>query len=886
MCSQFHVLVLGCALLMNLVASCDYPLDVCGAFAPGDVILGGLYPCHSNVGMLDNRTQPDNFQCSEFGVRSFVRMLAMIYTIETINESNVLPGIKLGYMICDTCSDATKAIQSADLLLSKNGSREVKCSYTRSVPTVKAVIGAQYSEESIAVAKLFNLHLIPQISPTSSASVLSDKVRYPSFLRTIPSDVHQTKAVAELVARFKWNWVGVIANDDDYGKSAVQSFVANAEKLGICIAFQELIPAYIGLADIINKIKNVADKIQNSSANVIVGFLKSELVIKLFTELLERNVSKTWIASDSWSAARDVASMYNINKVGNIFGISFQLGNIQGFDEYLKNLRPGPTAINNFIEEYKRLRFECTDEFVNYTQCVTASSEEACTLTDSLKLKSPMACNYTDPSSANDDFLLSNIDVTYSSHLAVRVVAHALRKLLKCNDTACEGDVDFPPWQLLKEIKEVNFSQDDSLFYFDKNGDSANGYDLIYWTMVNGQIKFKVVGKYKLNKPGMEVDESFIPDVIPESRCSESCKPGTIKKVSNISCCYSCINCSEGTYSDKWDMADCVSCSGKTWSLSGSTQCRNKTDMYLQWDQGYAIVLVTFGSLGIVLLFIIAVIYTVNLKTPAVKAAGGNLCYLIVASLMLSFCSIGLFIGKPNKYTCQIQQPLYGISFTVCVSCILVKSFRTFLAFVHNSQVQAKLRKIYKPLLIILFFTVIQGVICTMWLIFDSPQVDEISTSQTMEVLIQCSEGSNVGFGIMLSYIGLLAFICFVLAFKGRKIPHAYNETGYIIFSMLVYLFVWICFIPIYVTKSEQRSAVQASAILASDYGIICCHLIPKCYIMLFKKEANNEQKYMHRVRQSMGSVFSVEAAMATAQTLLRDRKRWHESLRKRRGSW
>ncbi|KAK1171207.1 G-protein coupled receptor family C group 6 member A [Acipenser oxyrinchus oxyrinchus] len=886
MCSQLHMLVLGCALVVNSVASCDYPIDVCGAFASGDVILGGLYPCHSTVGNIGNRTQPDNFQCSEFGVRAFVRMLAMIHTIETINESNLLPGIKLGYMICDTCADATKAIQSTELLLSKNGSREVKCSYTRSVPTVKAVIGAQYSEVSIAVAKLFNLYLIPQISPTSSASILSDKVRYPSFLRTIPSDVHQTKALAELVARFKWNWVGVIANDDDYGKSAVQSFVANTEQLGICIAFQELIPAYIGLGDIVNKIKNVADKIQNSSANVIVAFLKSELVIKLFTELLERNVSKTWIASDSWSGARDVASMHNIDKVGNIFGVSFKLGHVQGFEEYLKNLRPGPTATNKFIEEYKRLRFECTEEFVNYTKCVSASSAIACNLTESLKLKSPMACNYTDPSSANDDFLVENIDVTYSSHIAVRVVAHALRNLLKCNDTACERHVDFPPWQLLKEIKEVNFSQDDGPFYFDKNGDSANGYDFIYWVTANGHSKFEVVGKYKLNEPGVEVDESLITEVIPESKCSESCKPGTIKKVSNISCCYSCIDCSEGTYSDKWDMADCLSCSGKTWSLKGATQCRNKTEMYLHWDEGYAIVLVTFGSLGIVLLFIIAVIYTVNLKTPAVKAAGGNLCYLIVGSLMLSFCSIGLFIGKPNQYTCQIRQPLYGISFTICVSCILVKSFRTILAFKRYSQVQAKLKKIYKPLLIILFCAVMQGVICTMWLIFDSPQVDERSTNQTMEVLIQCSEGSNVGFGIMLSYIGLLAFICFVLAFKGRKVPHAYNETGYIIFSMLVYLFVWVCFIPIYVNKSEQRSAVQASAILASDYGIICCHLIPKCYIMLFKKEANNEQRYMDKLRQSMGSVFSVESAMATAQILLGDGQRCNDTLRKRRGSW
>lgn len=47
-----------------------------------------------------------------------------------------------------------------------------------------------------------------------------------------------------------------------------------------------------------------------------------------------------------------------------------------------------------------------------------------------------------------------------------------------------------------------------------------------------------------------------LPPQPPQSRCSESCPPGSIKKILNMSCCYTCTPCHEGTYSDEWGMFD------------------------------------------------------------------------------------------------------------------------------------------------------------------------------------------------------------------------------------------------------------------------------------------------------------------------------------------
>ena len=63
---------------------------------------------------------------------------------------------------------------------------------------------------------------------------------------------------------------------------------------------------------------------------------------------------------------------------------------------------------------------------------------------------SPLACNVTDTQEANDDYLHHAVDVTeaYNQRVAVYAVANAVKKLLKCNNTACSGDTNFKPYEV------------------------------------------------------------------------------------------------------------------------------------------------------------------------------------------------------------------------------------------------------------------------------------------------------------------------------------------------------------------------------------------------------------------------------------------------------
>ncbi|XP_062862814.1 G-protein coupled receptor family C group 6 member A-like [Trichomycterus rosablanca] len=800
MLKWMYVLIPGFVLVLGSGDTCDDEVYKCQAWAEGDVYVGMLSSCYAKVEDLYSREKPEKYNCSDFNLVSFMRMLSVIHTIETINNSSFLPGVRLGYYICDTCSHAAKAIQSTQHMLSVNSSQSDQCGLIDK-PMVKVIIGARYSEVSIIVARFLGLYMVPQISASSSAEALSNRLRYPAFLRTIPSDIHQTKALAKLMSHFKWDWIGVVYGDDDYGRDALQGFLSEAEIENICTAFEETLPYYLDQKDINDMIKKVVNTIKSSTAEVVLLILREELVHMLFTEVIKQNISRTWIGSDAWSIAQNLTRIKDINNIGNILGFTFITGPTPGFKEYLQKLSITPGTRNKFIEEYQKMGI-------------------------------------------NNDYLISMMDIgqTYAERLAVLSIAHALKKLLDCNDTVCSGEKDFPSWKLLKELKHINFTLDNQMFHFNTSGNFVNGYHLIKWVQdIPSRLRyFDVVGGYDLEQKQVHIDKTIVwynsNNTKPVSVCSEVCPPGTAKKLSKTSCCFNCTDCLEGTYSNGTNLQNCLPCPNGTWSLKGQQHCEPKREEYWMWTGLQAIIFLVFAVIGFVLLLINLVIYLVFCESPVIKQAGGYIYLLIMVGLVFSYSSVLLFIGKPNKAMCQARHTLYGLGFSLTVSCILVKALRTFIAFLPRYR-QHNVKKIYKPPIIITLCTFIQFLICTFWLIYDSPSVDIIQSKESMIITFQCKEGSGIGFAIMLSYVALLSLICFILAFKGRKVPQRFNETGHIILSMLIYLFVWVCFTPIYAAKILERSSIQAAAILVSSYGIVFFHFVPKWYMALCKKK-------------------------------------------------
>lgn len=295
----------------------------------------------------------------------------------------------------------------------------------------------------------------------------------------------------------------------------------------------------------------------------------------------------------------------------------------------------------------------------------------------------------------------------------------------------------------------------------------------------------------------------------------------------------------------------CLACPNKThYSAEGSRSCAKRSIDFLQWDDLYHIVLLAFAGLGVLLTFIVGIIFLVCWKTPVVRSSVGPISILLLLSLLSSFGSVVLFGGEPKIWQCQARQVFFGLSLTLSVSCILVKSFRIIMAFEFDPVTKEKLEKFYKPYLIIPFCMAGQVVICLVWLAYKPPTLEKDYTVSKKSILLKCDENLYQAFGAMLAYIGLLAIICFILAFKGRKLPNCYNDAKFITFSMLIYLIAWIIFGPVYVNVTGKYNvAIEMVVILISTYGILFCLFFTKCYIILFRQEKNKEDEFRESVR-------------------------------------
>lgn len=243
---------------------------------------------------------------------------------------------------------------------------------------------------------------------------------------------------------YGWNWVGVIYEDGEYGRGAFQSFLRDAEANDVCLAYQKMFPNYEDPTDSLQHVKLIAQQIYSSTAQVVLLILKVEQVKALFMEMIHAKISRTWIASDAWSQSSAVSQIEGINTVGDILGFTFSSRNSESFDNYLKKLIATPGGYNEFIEEYKNLRFNCTPE------CFSNKPPSHCPPPDLLKIKSPNACNLKDPQEQNDDFLVKALDTSraLATRQAVWAVANALQKSLKCYNSSCTGEINFPPWQV------------------------------------------------------------------------------------------------------------------------------------------------------------------------------------------------------------------------------------------------------------------------------------------------------------------------------------------------------------------------------------------------------------------------------------------------------
>ncbi|XP_078496070.1 vomeronasal type-2 receptor 26-like [Lissotriton helveticus] len=336
----------------------------------------------------------------------------------------------------------------------------------------------------------------------------------------------------------------------------------------------------------------------------------------------------------------------------------------------------------------------------------------------------------------------------------------------------------------------------------------------------------------------------------PSSFCSESCPPGyrqSVRKGWPV-CCFACVPCSAGEISIETDSPDCWPCPEDRWPNEERTRCDITTLQFLSLEEPLGITLSCLTSLLFLITLFVLCIFKKYQDTPIVKANNRELSYVLLIALMLCFLSPFTFIGHPMRATCMIRQNSFGIIFSISISTILAKTITVIIAFNARDPTSCSSGWLgtRMPSAVVLLCSFAPVLICTIWLLLDPPYPVKIQIQDT--TIIQCEKGSVLFFYLMLGYLGLLATVSFVVAFYARNLPQSFNEAKFLTFSMLVFLAVWISFIPAYLsTNGKYLVAVEIFAILSSSAGLLGCIFIPKCYIIIWRTDMNTKQYLMQR---------------------------------------
>uniref|UniRef100_A0A1B8Y4E5 G-protein coupled receptors family 3 profile domain-containing protein n=1 Tax=Xenopus tropicalis TaxID=8364 RepID=A0A1B8Y4E5_XENTR len=699
------------------------------------------------------------------------------------------------------------------------------------------------------------------ISYGATDPTLSDREMFPYYFSTGLSDDIQHIAVAELVEQLGWTWVIIVAPDNDSGEKQSRNLQNEISKHGACVDI------IIFITEDADTNKRNLERIRISISEVIVLCGTPSDSVHLSLCALESGIhEKTVVVTLSWGETNNSCYLlYNASLMYIYPNNPIELLDTQ-FHDYILSVTEDTTFLKELLSHYP----SCWEQeninktyFMNCTESKTLQELEVYFRHNAEVYRSV----YTMVHALHTKL---SVSVTHRDKY-IPINTHR-EQIVQCNCLSCVSPDSSA--QLHRYMRNLHFSDPwGTETHYKEFRDILREYWILNWCYYYDLgVHENFVGKIVLSEsqPKIQINIQRIiwkKNQTVKSQCSASCPPGSRKMAgkSLAPCCYACVPCSHGEISNgtgphitikclrafmklevsidsitsiwtalmviqvnmtaqrllfAWfplvchvetdqgpntsrptlvkDMENCLKCEDTEWPNQEKTLCIERQTEFLSYA-GDPLTLISIIS-SVILFIIAAVILGIFISfrdTPVVRANNHTLSFILLVSIKLSFLSVFLFLGRPVDITCMLRQTSFGITFLISV----------------------------------------------IWLVIAPPYVEHNTHSEPGKIIIQCNEGSAIGFYIVLSYMGLLASVSFIVAFLARSLPDSFNEAKYITFSMLLFCSVWITMIPAYLsTKGKYMVAVEIFAIISSSCGLLFCIFLPKCYIILFKPEMNSKQ--------------------------------------------
>lgn len=820
-----------CVFFLLLIKACARYSENERLYKQGDIILGGLFPLH-----LAN----ENGLCSILRSNVLIYSEAMVFAIEKINKNgSVLPNITLGYDIRDTCGTDQLGVQIASDFVFKNTLRfDSRFQVTNTClargtsqkqAPILAVIGGLDSRVSVNVANVLQVVDLPQISYGASSAELGNS-EFTSFFRTVPVDIFQSRAMAELVSHYKWTCVAVVGVDDFYGRSGVDTFVTAANETSICIAMRQLFPVLesdVVIEQIVTRLRSM------HHVQIIVLYSLVPQATKLFDEARRQGLTgKTWIASDGWAESSLIHEARFKSIIQGAFGFGFHTFEFDDFKQHVINITPRMNK-GQWWSEFWQNDFDC------FPANVSSSLLKPCSGSERI-------------SSERYDMDFSQGVAPYVRD-AVYSVAYGLKALLRnCNGHTLLCLERLQPEDLLSSLETLSFEGLTGHIDFEK-GEVQAAYDIYnYQEASDDAFNLVKIGVWNAGKtPKLSLQDDLVEwqnHVKPVSRCGETCKPGTYKSTLNL-CSWECIPCDIDTVSDKTDSFECTRCLPGYISNHDNSKCEEVPIQFIKWTDPWGI---SLGLLTITCLLSVVVVMVITIRhyrTPIIQETGGFLNIALLVFVAFSYGFNFVHLSELSDAICRSMPTVFYFIYTGGAFTQFVKIYRI------RNLVQSPTPPTSKSRHKLVICTssalcLVPVFLSLIWMLTDPPEFRRYVVSRLEVEAICLPYATTTGLALRYlcaSYFGVILIADVCIAYRTKNLPHEhkFDEAKHLAFSLTVFLLTFATFYPGWaVLRGPSLTIFTCLTNTVAATGTLACSFAPKLWL-IFRFSRHNTESYV-----------------------------------------
>ncbi|KAL4224383.1 hypothetical protein ACF0H5_017836 [Mactra antiquata] len=462
----------------NLCSECleEQALHEAVYFKPGDRYVVGVAPIFNTDATLG---------CGAIRAHiGYQAAEAMKYVVENIDSksstySSYFPGMNIGLIILNSCNNPV-VIQRKIYQLHYTGVKLPNGeTFILDVDKVIGYIGEVISDLSIAIAETLTRLPFVQISYGSTTNTLSDRIRYPHFMRVVTPIAPMSKAIIEVIKHINSDYIQIVHSDSEYGNNGKDSVVNAATDNNICVIQKIPVKENFNAFEIYDKLRRFPH------ARVVVVFLHSYKTlpfVKAIVSQMDRG-EFIFIGSQTWHHTKNLLQVDSRQNLLGSYSLAFEIKQDERLLQRVRSLTPLPFSTNPWVTSFLQARGNC-----HYQESFDKRSSVQC-------------------SNDNTNYQLDYLD-TYVVLATTGLLTGAnsfLHKTCLFNDfKMC------PPFSknvdgLMEEIRKVKLDVDGSGLesrVFNQNNDGNTGfriYKIEQDPFNTSKMQYAMVGRYSLD---------------------------------------------------------------------------------------------------------------------------------------------------------------------------------------------------------------------------------------------------------------------------------------------------------------------------------------------------------------------------------------------------